>query len=136
MWLGFGYLESAKAGAESVGYPRPGPCDLVFPRHMQDYGALRRTWDATCVAAGISGATPHDARHTYAVHATMSGVPIVRLQKLLGHATAAMTMRYMKHTPEAFLDEDAEKVGAHMAGLSDREAAARIEAARRNLGVA
>jgi hypothetical protein len=27
----------------------------------------------------------------------MAGVPIVRLQKLLGHATATMTLRYMKH---------------------------------------
>jgi integrase len=30
-----------------------------------------------------------------------------RLQKLLGHAEAQMTMRYMKHAAEAFLDTDA-----------------------------
>jgi integrase len=111
----------------------PGPDDLVFPADYQDYGAVRRTWDRTCKAAGITGATPHDARHTYAVHAAMAGVPIVRLQKLLGHATATMTLRYMKHAPEAYLDEDAAAIAAHMGGQHNREATARVEAARRQL---
>ena len=64
--------------------------------------------------AGISDATPHDARHTFAVHAAQAGVPIVRLQKLLGHATAAMTMRYMKHAPEAYVAEDGAAILAHL----------------------
>jgi integrase len=114
----------------------PGPSDLVFPGLIQAYGSVRRVWDATCKAAGIAGATPHDARHTYAVHAAIAKIPIVRLQKLLGHATAAMTMRYMKHAPEAYLEEDANRIGAHMSGASDMEADARVEAARRGLGVA
>lgn len=115
---------------------RQGPNDLVFPAAMQSYGAVRRTWDVTCEKAGIQGATPHDARHTYAVHASMAGVPIVRLQKLLGHATPAMTMRYMKHAPEAYLDEDSDRIGAHMEGLTDREGITRVQEARRELGVA
>jgi hypothetical protein len=68
-----------------------GAGDLVFAAAFQDYAAVRRVWDATCQAAGITGATPHDARHTFGVHAAQAGVPIVRLQKLMGHATAAMT---------------------------------------------
>ena len=63
----------------------------------------------------------------------MAGVPIVRLQKLLGHATAAMTLRYMKHAPEAYLDEDAAAIAAHMTGQGNREGMARAEAARREL---
>ncbi len=63
----------------------------------------------------------------------MAGVPIVRLQKLLGHATATMTLRYMKHVPEAYPDEDAAAIAAHMVGQGDRETAARVEAARRGL---
>ena len=47
-----------------------------------------------------------------------------------------MTMRYMKHAPEAFLDTDAERIASHMSGATDREAAARTEAARRALTVA
>lgn len=121
-------LERALAGhLARVG---PGPSDLVFPGAYQSYAAVRRAWDATCTTAAIAGARPHDARHTFAVHAAQSGVPIVRLQKLLGHATAAMTMRYMSHAPEAYLSEDGAKIAAHMAGATDTEAAARVAAAR------
>lgn len=66
----------------------------------------------------------------------MSGVPIVRLQNLLGHAEAQMTMRYMQHAPEAYLDADADRIGAQMAGTTDREGAARVQAARQALTVA
>jgi hypothetical protein len=55
------------------------------------------------------------------------------MQKLLGHATATMTFRYMKHAPEAFLDEDAASVAAHLAGAKNADAEARVTAARREL---
>ena len=48
--------------------------------------------------------------------ATQTGVPVVRLQKLLGHASPQMTMRYMKHAPEAYFDEDAAKIAGAIAG--------------------
>ena len=76
---------------------------------------------------------PHDARHTFAVHAAQADVPIVCLQKLLGHATAVMTMRYMKHAPEAYLDQDAAATARHLAGAGDGESAARATAARREI---
>jgi hypothetical protein len=63
----------------------------------------------------------------------MAGVPIVRLQKLMGHATAVMTLRYMKHAPDSYLDEDAAAITAHMMGVVNPEAEARVEAARREL---
>ncbi len=107
-----------------------GPDTLVFPGAFQHYSAVRRIWDATCEAAGIQGATPHDARHTFAVHAAQAGVPIVRLQKLLGHATATMTMRYMQHAPEAYLQQDAAAIAAHLAGANDPEIAKRAIAVR------
>jgi len=103
---------------------------LVFPGEFQSYAAVRHAWDSTCAAAAIAGVRPHDARHTFAVHAAQSGIPIVRLQKLLGHATAAMTMRYMKHAPEAYLSEDGAKIAAHMLGTTDAQVAARTAAAR------
>jgi integrase len=121
-------LERALAG--HLARVAPGPDDLVFPGVMQDYGAVRRTWRAVCTAAAIAGATPHDARHTFAVHAAQAGIPIVRLQQLLGHADPTMTLRYMKHAPEAYLDQDASAIAAHMTGAGDREAEARAEAAR------
>ena len=123
-------LERALAG--HLARVAPGPGDLVFPGPLQDYGHIRRAWRAVCTAAKIAGATPHDARHTFAIHATQAGVPIVRLQKLLGHATAIMTMRCMKHAPEAYLDEDAAAIAGHLTGV-DAEAVARAEAARREI---
>jgi integrase len=60
------------------------------------------------------------------VHAAQAGVPIVRLQKLLGHATPTMTMRYMKHAPEAYLDQDAAAIAARMAGAANPGGDARV----------
>jgi hypothetical protein len=40
-----------------------------------------------------------------------------RLQKLLGHSSPLMTMRYMKHAPEAYFAEDAARVAASLQGL-------------------
>jgi integrase len=124
-------LERALAG--HLARVAPGPSDLLFPGVVQDYGTVRRTWQALCKAAGIAGATPHDARHTFAVHAAQAGIPIVRLQKLLGHADPTMTLRYMKHAPEAYLDQDAAAIAAHMSGETDRETEARAEAARQGI---
>jgi integrase len=113
-------LESALAA--HLARVEPGPYDLLFPADFQRYEAVRRVWDAVCKVARIVGATPHDARHTFAVHAAQAGVPIVRLQRLMGHATATMTMRYMMHAPEAYLSEDAAAIAAHMAAVGAKDA--------------
>ena len=112
---------------------KPGPNDLAFPGDFQSYQKLRRVWDQVCRAAGIHNATPRDARHTFGVHAAHAGVPIVRLKELMGHATAAMTLRYMMHAPEAYMDEDAAAIAAHMSGETDQEEVARLQAAGRKL---
>jgi integrase len=127
-------LETALA--QHLARVAPSPADLLFPGHMQRYAAVRRTWKVVCSAAGIHGATIHDARHTFAVHAIQAGVPIVRLQKLLGHATALMTLRYAQHAPQAYLDEDAALIARHMTGAADPERDARVAAARRGMRTA
>ena len=84
-------------------------------------------WRKVCLQAGLHdggeepnpNATLHDLRHTFGVHAAQSGVPIVRLQKLMGHATPHMTLRYMKHAPEAYFKEDAARVASALAGASE-----------------
>jgi len=77
--------------------------------------------------------TLHDLRHTFAVHAAQSGVPIPRIQKLLGHATVAMAMRYMKHAPEAYFAEDAARVAMSLTAFKSKEDAARAELVRETL---
>ncbi len=54
----------------------------------------------------------------------MAGVALPRLQKILGHKTAAMTPRYPQHAPGPHAQDDAAKIAASMAGVADREARA------------
>lgn len=46
---------------------------------------------------------------------------------------ADLTLRYAKHAPEVYLDADAATIAAHLAGETDRAAAARVAAARREM---
>jgi integrase len=110
-----------------------GPGDLVFGLPFNDYRAARRKFTRSCAMAGLHRITLHDLRHTFAVHAAQSGVPIPRIQKLLGHATVAMAMRYMKHAPEAYFAEDAAKVAGSLTGDSDRDRQERVALARQGL---
>ena len=57
-----------------------------------------------------------DLRHTFAVHCAQAGGPLPRIQKLLGHASPVMTMRYMKPAPEAYFVEDAARIAASIQG--------------------
>ncbi len=107
-----------------------GPNDPMFGAPFNDYSAARRVFSRARRRAGLQDATLHDLRHTFAVHAAQAGVPIPRIQKLLGHATVAMAMRYMKHAPEAYFAEDAARVAGSLTGERDREEEARVELVR------
>ena len=54
---------------------------------------------------------------------------------MLGHTSLVMTMRYLRHAPEAYFDQDAERAAASISGLLDPENAARAELRRLNLKV-
>ena len=49
--------------------------------------------------------TFHDLRHTFASHWVMKGGDLYRLQKILGHKSPQMTMRYAHLAPEAFKED-------------------------------
>ena len=71
-----------------------GRADLLFG----DGEHLRRPhpesgWFAKAVAAsGIPRVTPHDLRHTAASLAVSAGANVKAVQRMLGHASAAMTL--------------------------------------------
>jgi len=119
--------------ASHAAYIPSGPADPVFPEPLGDYVRAIKAFRRACKAAGLVGVVPHDLRHTFAVHAVQNGVPLPRLQKLLGHATPAMVMRYAAHAPEAYLDEDAARIAASLSGHGEREAQVRIQLAQRAL---
>jgi len=54
----------------------------------------------------------------------MAGVALPRIQKLMGHKTPAMTLRYAQHAVEPHAQDDAARIAASMAGTADREAKA------------
>jgi integrase len=52
----------------------------------------RRVFDAAARDAGLEGLTPHELRHTAASLAVSAGANVKAVQRLLGHASAAMTL--------------------------------------------
>jgi integrase len=106
------------------------PNDPVFPGAMGEYWKALRRWRAICRTAGISGCRVHDLRHTFGVHAARAGVPLVRLQKLMGHATPTITMRCMRQAPDGDFAADAALVAGSMAGDQRREEQVRADLVR------
>ena len=52
----------------------------------------RAVFDPAVRTAGLSDVTPHDLRHTAASLAVASGATVKSVQRMLGHASAAMTL--------------------------------------------
>lgn len=102
----------------------------VFPRKFGDYRRVRRLFQRIIRQTGLHDVTIHDLRHTFGVHCAQSGVPLSRLQKLMGHASAVMTMRYAAHAPESYFAEDAARVATSLSGALDPEQEARASLAR------
>jgi integrase len=81
------------------------PNALVFPRQrggllpIEEY---RRAFDRACKQVGIEGLVPHGLRHTTASLAISAGANVKVVQRMLGHATAAMTLDLYGH----LLDDD------------------------------
>jgi integrase len=52
----------------------------------------RRVFDEPARQAGLDGLTPHELRHTAAILAVSADANVKAVQRLLGHASAAMTL--------------------------------------------
>lgn len=68
--------------------------------HLEEYGRFDFSLSAFNRALSASkidlpkGQAAHVLRHTFASHFIMNGGDIVTLQKILGHSTVSVTMRY------------------------------------------
>ena len=58
------------------------------------YGEVRAVWRRACARAGVGRLRIHQLRHTFASRLVAAQVPIVTVQKLLGHQSLDTTMRY------------------------------------------
>lgn len=71
---------------------------------MLTKGATKAPLANALKRAGLRHIGWHALRHTFASHLVMRGAPIKAVQKLLGHSTIEMTMRYSHLTPDARRD--------------------------------
>lgn len=90
------------------------PDELVFPGRngyltVDEY---RIAFDRGCKAVGITGLVPHGLRHTAASLAISAGANVKVVQRLLGHASAAMTLDRYGHLFEDDLAKVAESLGS------------------------
>lgn len=90
---------------------------LVFPAPRGGYlrnGVFRRHWfDGAACAVGLDGLTPHELRHTAASLAIASGASVKVVQRMMGHASAAMTLDVYAGLFADDLDTVADRLDAH-----------------------
>lgn len=88
--------------------------DLVFTSPtgapLRNRNARRGWFDAAATAAGVDGLTPHELRHTAASLAISAGANVKAVQRMLGHATAAMTLDRYADLFDADLDAVADRL--------------------------
>ena len=112
--------------AQAVLYSLPRTSRFVFPdsRGTAPMTDLGRRWLKLRAFAGLDGVRIHDARHTFASHAVMSGLDLYTVGRLLGHADSASTERYA-HLEDEHVREAAGRisgiVGAAMSSGRKRE---------------
>jgi integrase len=80
------------------------PTDLVFPGWTDNIGRslpMTKRWGSVMAELQIndSESVLHCLRHTYASRLVQSNVPLNMVQRLLGHSTPTMTMRYAHLAP-------------------------------------
>lgn len=82
-------------------YAEPGVNGLVFPAPAGGFLRLenfrKRAWTPATRVAGVAPLRLHDLRHTCASLAIAAGADIKVLQRMLGHASAALTLDRYGH---------------------------------------
>lgn len=79
---------------------------LLFPspKTGAQFDNIKKAWAEIAKKADLADLRWHDLRHHFASMLVMRGVSLYVVQKLLGHATPKMTMRYAKLAPDALAD--------------------------------
>ena len=94
----------------------------------------RRVFDPAARAAGLDGLTPHELRHTAASLAVASGANVKAVQRMLGHASAAMTLDVYSGLFDDDLDALADRLDAAAADFL-RTGAVIVPLTQRGTGV-
>lgn len=90
------------------------PDDLVFTtwhgRPLRNLNFRRDVFDKAAEDAGVRNLTPHELRHTAASLAVSAGANVKAVQRMLGHASAAMTLDVYS----GLFDDDLDGVAARL----------------------
>ena len=131
---GTGWVEGSPKNGEVRSVPMPqvvadalrgvtdgrGPEERVFaedgePPRLQSVTAAKtnRTWYVSAIRrAGVPAVSPHELRHTAASIAVHAGANVKALQRMLGHASASMTLDVYADLFDSDLDDVARMVDA------------------------
>jgi integrase len=94
--------------------------DLVFTtwrgKPLRNLNFRRDVFDRAADDAGLHGLTPHELRHTAASLAVSAGANVKAIQKMLGHASAAMTLDVYSGLFDDDLDGVAERLDQESGG--------------------
>jgi integrase len=76
--------------------------DYVFanPDTQKPYADLKKSFAEVLRRAKVTGFRFHDLRHTAATRMVASGIDLIVVQDILGHACISTTMRYSHPVPE------------------------------------
>ena len=89
---------------------------LVFPSErgaqVRESNFTRRVWRTATERAGLEGVRFYDLRHTAASWAIRSGASVLVVQRMLGHASASMTLDVYAGLWDEDLDDVADRIGA------------------------
>jgi len=87
---------------------------LVFTtwhgKPLRNLNFRRDVFDRAAEDAGLAGLTPHELRHTAASLAVSAGANVKAVQRMLGHASAAMTLDVYSGLFDDDLDGVAERL--------------------------
>jgi integrase len=101
------------------------PDDLVFTtwrgRPLRNLNFRRDVFDRAADDADLSDLTPHELRHTAASLAVSAGANVKALQRMLGHASAAMTLDVYSGLFDDDLDGVAAKLDQECHPIATRE---------------
>ncbi len=79
----------------------------------------RAGFDKAAAGMGLDGLVPHELRHTAASLAVSAGANVKAVQRMLGHASAAMTLDTYADLFDDDLDAVAERLDAAARGSRD-----------------
>lgn len=95
------YIEKRKKDAEKKRAPFSFSQPLFLSRQRSGFTnrGIQRLFERIYHEAGIVGASSHSGRRTFATNLIENGVDIQAVSTLMGHASVAMTAKYVESNP-------------------------------------